>query len=96
MEQSNLRLLRVLCLRFLDQRPDSKGDSSAERQAEGQEEGHDGAGSLRLMLRHLLGSKAHAEAGQVSIGEGEQDHEDDVPGVVGKEHGEVVTGRDVT
>lgn len=35
----------------------------------------------------LLGSKAHAEAGQVSIGKGEQDHEDDVPGIVAEPHG---------
>lgn len=39
----------------------------------------------------LLGSKAHAETGQVPVGEGEEDHEDDVPGVMFKQHGEVVT-----
>lgn len=44
----------------------------------------------------LLGSEAHAEAGQVSVGEGEDDHEDDVQGVVGKPHGEGVTRLDVT
>lgn len=38
---------------------------------------------------HSLGAEAHAETGQVSVGEGEDDHEDDVPGVVAKEHGEV-------
>lgn len=40
---------------------------------------------------YLLGSKAHAEAGQVAIGEGEEDHEDDVPGVVGEQHWQVET-----
>lgn len=44
----------------------------------------------------LLGSKAHAETGQVSIGKGEEDHEDDVPGVVLKGHREVVTRLDIT
>ena len=44
----------------------------------------------------LLGSEAHAETGQVSVGEGEDDHEDDVPGVVAEQHGEVVTRLDVT
>lgn len=44
----------------------------------------------------LLGSKAHAETGQVPIGEGEEDHEDDVPGVVVKWHREVVTRLDIT
>lgn len=43
----------------------------------------------------LLWSKAHAEAGQVSIGEREQDHEEDVPGVMRKHHGEVVPRLDV-
>jgi len=43
----------------------------------------------------LLGSKAHAEAGQVSVGEREEDHEDDVPGVMRKQHGEVVARFDV-
>jgi len=42
-------------------------------------------------VHFLLGSKAHAETGQVSVGEGEEDHEDDVQGVVAKQHGEVVT-----
>lgn len=44
----------------------------------------------------LLGSEAHAEAGQVSVGEGEDDHEDDVPGVVGEQNGEVLTRLDIT
>lgn len=35
-----------------------------------------------------LGAEAHAQAGQVPVGEGEDDHEDDVPGVVGKDDGE--------
>ena len=46
-------------------------------------------------FQSLLGSEAHAEAGQVSIGEGEEDHEDDVPGVMRKQHREVVTRLDV-
>lgn len=37
-----------------------------------------------------LGAEAHAETGQVSVGEGEEDHEDDVPGVVGEDRGEAV------
>lgn len=37
---------------------------------------------------HSLGAEAHAQAGQVPVGEGEDDHEDDVPGVVGKDDGE--------
>ena len=44
----------------------------------------------------LLWSEAHAEAGQVSIAEGEEDNEDDVPGVVGEQHGQVVPGLDIT
>lgn len=34
----------------------------------------------------LLGSKAHAEAGQVSVGKGEKNHEDDVPGIMAEPH----------
>lgn len=44
---------------------------------------------------YLLGSKAHAKTGQVSVGEGEDDHEDDVPGIMGKQNREVVTRLDV-
>lgn len=82
----HLNLLEVL-LQVLDRSPETKGDSSSQCQAEGQEEGHDGPRRLCLVLRHLLGSKAHAEAGQVSIGKGEEDHEDDVPGIVAEPHG---------
>lgn len=39
---------------------------------------------------HSPGAEAHAETGQVSVGEGEEGHEDDVPGVVGEEYGEGV------
>lgn len=39
----------------------------------------------------LLWSEAHAETGQVSVGEREESHEDDVPGVVAKQHWEIVT-----
>lgn len=91
---SNLRLLKGL-LGISDHGPESKWDCSAQRQAEGQEEGHDGPCRLCLMLWHLLGSEAHAETGQVSVGEGEDDHEDDVQGVVFKHHGEVVTRLDI-
>lgn len=45
---------------------------------------------------YSLGSEAHAEAGQVAVGEGEEDHEDHVPGVVREEHGQVVAGLHVT
>lgn len=44
---------------------------------------------------HSLGAEAHAEAGQVTIGEGEEDHEDNVPGVMGEQHGQVLTRLDV-
>ena len=47
-------------------------------------------------MKSLLGSKTHAEAGQVSVGEGEEDHEDDVPCVVVEQHREVVTRLHVT
>lgn len=47
-------------------------------------------------MKSLLRSKAHAEAGQVSVGEGEEDHEDNVPRVVGEQHREVVTRLYVT
>lgn len=50
---------------------------------------------LSACVRYLLGSKAHAEAGQVAVGEGEEDHEDDVPGVVGEQHGQVDPRRHV-
>lgn len=40
---------------------------------------------------HSLGAEAHAETGQVAVGKGEEDHEEDVPGVMGKEDGEVIT-----
>lgn len=40
---------------------------------------------------HSLGAEAHAETGQVAVGEGEEDHEEDVPGVMGEEDGEVIT-----
>lgn len=49
----------------------------------------------RVCIRVLLWSEAHAEAGQIAVGEGEEDYEDDVPGVVIKQNGEVVTRRDV-
>lgn len=49
-----------------------------------------------MCVQLLLGSEAHAETGQVSVGEGEEDHEDDVPGVVGEQHREVVTRLNVT
>lgn len=40
---------------------------------------------------HSLGAEAHAETGQVAVGKGEEDHEEDVPSVMGKEDGEVIT-----
>lgn len=48
------------------------------------------------MLRHFLWSEAHAEAGQVSIAEGEEDHEDDVPGIMTEHHGQEDSGLNVT
>lgn len=41
---------------------------------------------------HSLWPEAHAKAGQVAIGEGEDDHEDDVPGVMREHNRQVVTG----
>lgn len=43
----------------------------------------------------LLWSEAHAEAGQVSTGEGEEDHEDDEPGIVLKDDRQIVAGLNV-
>lgn len=47
-------------------------------------------------ILYVLWSEAHAETGQVSIAEGEEDHENDVPGVVSEHHGQVVSGLNVT
>lgn len=58
---------------------------------------------LRLAPEHItnpshpqscysLGPKAHAKAGQVAIGEREDDHEDDEPGVMREYNRQVVTG----
>lgn len=47
-------------------------------------------------MLYSLWAKAHAEAGQVSVTEGKDDHEDDVPGVVSEHHGHVVPGLHVT
>lgn len=44
---------------------------------------------------YSLWSEAHAETGQVSVAEGEEDHEDDVPGVVREQHRQVVSGLNV-
>lgn len=44
---------------------------------------------------YLLGPKAHAETGQVAVGESEEYHEDDVPGVVLKPDGQIRPGLDV-
>lgn len=43
----------------------------------------------------LLGPKAHAKAGQVSIGKGKDYHEDDEPGIVFKEDRQVVSGLNI-
>lgn len=40
---------------------------------------------------HSLGAEAHAETGQVAVGKGEEDHEEDIPGIMGKKDGEVIT-----
>lgn len=45
--------------------------------------------------RHSLGPKAHAETGEVAVGEGEGGHEEDEPRVVLKDHGQVSAGLDV-
>lgn len=49
-------------------------------------------GSSPIPSSYSLGPEAHAEAGQVAVGDGEEDHEDDVPGVMGEEDGQVVPG----
>lgn len=46
--------------------------------------------------RFLLRSEAHAQTGQVSVTEGEQHHEEDEPGVMVEEDGQVEAGLDVT
>ena len=48
-----------------------------------------------MSWKALLGPEAHAEAGQVSVTEAEQHHEEDVPGVVGEQHGQVGSRLDV-
>lgn len=45
---------------------------------------------------HSLWPEAHAKAGQVAIGDGEEDHEDDVPGVMREHNRQVVTGFHIT
>lgn len=49
-------------------------------------------GSSPVPSPYSLGPEAHAEAGQVAVGDGEEDHEDDVPGVMGEDDGQVVSG----
>lgn len=39
---------------------------------------------------YSLGSEAHAQAGQVAIAEREEDHENDVPGVMSEHNGQVM------
>lgn len=58
-------------------------------------DGEGSTGWVKVAEAHSLGAEAHAEAGQVAVGEGEEDHEEDVPGVVGEDDGEVVTRLDV-
>lgn len=47
-------------------------------------------------ILYVLWSEAHTETGQVSVAEGEEDHENDVPGVVSERHGQEVSGLNVT
>lgn len=42
-----------------------------------------------------LWAEAHAQAGQVSVREGEEQHESDEPGVMVEEDGQVETGQNV-
>lgn len=62
--------------------------------ADGEEDGvneeDEKRGDGRRRAAHSLGAEAHAETGQVAVGEGEEDHEDDVPGVVLEDHAQVV------
>lgn len=51
---------------------------------------------MHVDILYVLWSEAHAETGQVSVTEGEEDHENDVPGVVSEHHGQVVSGLNVT
>lgn len=46
--------------------------------------------SSSSLLPHSLGPEAHAEAGKVAIGEGKGSHEDDEPGIVLKDGGQIV------
>lgn len=48
------------------------------------------------MRKNVLWSKAHAQAGQVSVTEGEENHEDDEPAIVKKEDRQVKTRLNVT
>lgn len=46
--------------------------------------------------QYSLGPKTHAKAGQVSIGGGEENHEEDVPSIMGKEDRQVPAGSHIT
>lgn len=67
----------------------------ADTKDSGVKDGEGSTGGVKVAEAHSLGAEAHAEAGQVAVGEGEEDHEEDVPGVVREDHGEVVTRLDV-
>ena len=51
---------------------------------------------VSLCVSFLLWSETHAEAGQVSITEGEDDHEEDEPAVMMEEDGQVETRLNIT
>ena len=49
-----------------------------------------------MTISFLLWAIAHAQTGQVSVTEGKQHHEDNEPGVMVEEDGQVEAGLDVT
>lgn len=53
-------------------------------------------GVCHFVISFLLWSEAHAEAGQVSVTEGEDDHEEDEPAVMIEEDGQVETRLNIT
>lgn len=59
--------------------------------------GHENNGKAVLQFfALLLWSEAHTEAGQVTVSEGEEDHEDNEPGIMVEEDGQVVAGLNIT
>lgn len=74
---------------------EEEGEGGPQGQTQREEEGHDAACGFSFIGEYFFGPEAHAETGQVAVGEGEDDHEDDVPGVVFEEDWHVEARVDV-